>query len=337
MRSVRKKSGVLMYEKQILEIFHEQKGDYVPGDQLKSMVGISATELEDEIETLKDKGYIIEESPETGYRMIKAPNRLLPYELQRNLSTSYIGQEIHHYKEVDSTNEVAKQLAQEGSPEGTIVIAESQRSGRGRRGKKWLSPSGGVWMTILLRPDIPPSQAPQLTLVTGVAVAETLDQECRLDVGIKWPNDILIGEKKVCGILTEASANPNGLEYVVVGIGIDLNVDVDAFPPELREGATSLKQELEKEISSVELVQKFLLNFETLYNEFKKGKFSDILKEWRRLSKTVGSYVEVHKRGKVVRGEAVGITKEGVLILEMDDGSLRKVISGECIHFKDGK
>ena len=323
-----------MNKKQILKTLHQNKADYVPSEKLTFEVGISDFQLANEIEELQKDGYIIDSSPEDGYRLLKTPNRLLPYELQIDLPTEYIGQEIHYYSEVDSTNEVAKRLAHDGAPEGTIVIAESQRSGRGRRGKKWISPYGGVWMTIILRPDIPPSKAPQLTLVTGVAVAETLDKECRLDVGIKWPNDILIGEKKVCGILTEANTNPKGLEYVVVGVGIDLNVDVNAFPPELREGATSLKQELEKEIYSVKLVQRFLENFENLYNEFKNGGFPEILKEWRKLSKTIGSNVEVHKKGRIVRGEAVGITREGVLILEMDDGSLRKVISGECIHLK---
>lgn len=321
-----------MYKKHILKTFHQSNGEYVSIAHLAKEVGITDTQLEEEIQDLMDDGYEIDISSKLGYCLLKTPNTLLPYEIQRNLATSYIGQEIYYYQEVDSTNEVAKRLAQECAPEGTIVIAESQRSGKGRRGKKWISPSGGVWMTILLRPDIPPSKAPQLTLVTGVAVAETLTQECQLDVGIKWPNDILIGEKKVCGILIEASSNPKGLEYVVVGIGIDLNVDVANFPPELREGATSLKSELEKEISGVEVVQAFLSNFENLYNEFKADGFSEILKEWRRLSKTIGNYVEVHKKGKTVRGEAVGITKEGVLILEMDDGSLRKVISGECIH-----
>lgn len=332
---VKKGFSGFMYKKQILKTLHQNKGEYISADQLASEVGLSDTQIANEIQKLKEDGYEIDSSQEEGYSLIKIPNRLLPYELQRDLSTEYIGKEIHYYCEVDSTNEVAKRLAHDGAPEGAIIIAESQRSGRGRRGKKWLSPSGGVWMTIILRPDIPPSKAPQLTLVTGVAVAETLDKECRLDVGIKWPNDILIGKKKVCGILTEASTNPKGLEYVVVGVGIDLNVDVDAFPPELREGATSLKQELEKEIYSVKLVQRFLQNFENLYDDFKKGKFPEILKEWRKLSKTIGSYVEVQKKGRVVRGEAVGITKEGVLILEMDDGSLRKVISGECIHLKD--
>ena len=218
------------------------------------------------------------------------PNRLLPYELQRDLSTEYVGREIHYYSEVDSTNEVAKKLANEGAPEGTIVIAESQSSGRGRRGKKWLSPSGGVWMTIILRPDIPPAKAPQLTLVTGVAVAETLDEECKLDVGIKWPNDILIGEKKVCGILTEANINPQGLEYVVVGVGIDLNVDVNAFPPNLRKGATSLKQE-QKGNLQCKASSEIPKTLNSLY-DFKTN-FPEILKEWRKLSKTIGLNVEV--------------------------------------------
>ncbi|HEX7467490.1 MAG TPA: biotin--[acetyl-CoA-carboxylase] ligase [Methanobacterium sp.] len=262
------------------------------------------------------------------------PNLPLPYEVRRNLHTQYMGHEIHYFKEVNSTNDVARELAENGAEEGAIVIAESQRSGKGRRGKKWISPSGGLWMTIILRPNVPPTKAPQLTLVTGVAVAKTLNEEYDLDVGIKWPNDILIGDKKVCGILTEVKADMGTIDYVLVGIGIDLNFDVDIFPPKLREGATSLKMELKREIQGATLVQRFLQNFEVTYNQFKEGKFPDILREWRRLSKTIGSYVEVHKKGRTVRGYAVGINKDGILILELDDGTLRKVISGECIHIK---
>jgi BirA family biotin operon repressor/biotin-[acetyl-CoA-carboxylase] ligase len=325
-----------MYENQILKALHEHKDEYVSGDYLTSQLGISSAQLSREIEKLKDDGYSIDSSKQ-GYRLIKTPHRILPYEIQRNLTTEYIGREIHHYSEVDSTNNVAKELAEKGSPEGTIIIAESQRSGKGRRGKKWLSPQGGVWMTIILRPDVQPSQAPFLTLLTGVAVAETLKKECNLDVGIKWPNDILIGNKKVCGILTEASARGEELDYIVVGIGIDLNVDVDDFPPGLREGATSLQQELEKEVSGVKLVQNFLVNFEKLYNDFKKGQANQILNKWRRLSTTIGSTVEVRKKGRTVRGEAVGITKDGVLILEMPDGTLRKIISGNAPISKGSK
>ena len=320
-----------MVKKKILNSLNQVSGEYQEEEELATQAGISVDELRDEIQAMVGDGFVIESSEE-GYKLVEIPNRLLPYQIQRGLDTSYIGHDIRLFSEVDSTSQVAKDLAEEGASEGTIVIAEVQRRGRGRHGKRWLSPEGGVWMTIILRPEIPPAKAPLLTLLTGVAVAETLQTECGLDVGIKWPNDILIGDKKVCGILTEAEAGKGTLEYVVVGIGIDLNVDLDDFPPELKYGATTLQKELQKEIYGVEVVQRFLKNFEELYEQFKDGQFPEILSQWRRLSKTIGRYVEVHKKGRTVYGEAVGITKDGVLILELDDGTLKKVISGECIH-----
>ncbi|MBZ2166208.1 biotin--[acetyl-CoA-carboxylase] ligase [Methanobacterium spitsbergense] len=323
-----------MTKKKILKTLYEKKDEYIPVEEFVNETGKSQKEVENEFLTLEDEGYIINYS-KSGYRLIKTPNLLLPYEVKRELKTNFIGHDIHYFKEVDSTNDVAKYLAEEGAEEGTIVIAEIQNRGKGRRGKTWISPPGGVWMSIILRPDIPPFNAPQLTLVTGVAVAETLQKECNLDVGIKWPNDILIGNKKVCGILTEVNASIEKVNYVVVGIGIDMNVDVPLFPPDLQKGATSLKNELNTEINGAILVQKFLLEFETIYNEFKAGKFPEILKEWRSLSKTIGNNVEVRTRGKTIRGEAVGINKEGILILELEDGSLRKIISGECLHINN--
>jgi BirA family biotin operon repressor/biotin-[acetyl-CoA-carboxylase] ligase len=320
-----------MTKKKILKNKKEKKDEYVNVDELVNETGKSIKEVENEFITLEDEGYIINYT-KSGYRLIKTPNLLLPYEVKKGLKTEFIGHDIHYFKEVDSTNDVAKYLAEEGAIEGTIVVAEIQNRGKGRRGKTWISPPGGVWMSIILRPDIPPFNAPQLTLVTGVAVAETLKKECELDVGIKWPNDILIGNKKVCGILTEVNASIEKVNYVVVGIGIDMNVDVPLFPPDLQKGATSLKNELNTEINGALLVQKFLLEFENIYNKFKEGKFPEILNEWRSLSKTIGNNVEVRTRGKTVRGEAVGINKEGILIIELEDGSLRKMISGECLH-----
>jgi BirA family biotin operon repressor/biotin-[acetyl-CoA-carboxylase] ligase len=320
-----------MTKKIILKTLYEKKDEYVPLEELVNETGKSQKEVENEFDTLEDEGYIINHS-KLGYRLIKTPNLLLPYEVKKGLKTKVIGKDIHYFKEVDSTNDVAKYLAENGAEEGTVVVAEIQNRGKGRRGKTWISPPGGVWMSIILRPDIPPSRAPQLTLVTGVAVAETLKKELNLDVGIKWPNDILIGNKKVCGILTEVNASINKVNYVIVGIGIDMNVDVPLFPPDLQKGATSLKNELDTEINGAILVQKFLLNLEKLYDQFTSDKFPDILNEWRFLSKTIGSKVEVRTRGKTIRGDAVGINKDGILILELDDGSLRKIISGECLH-----
>ena len=320
-----------MTKKKILKTLYEKKDEYVPLEQLLDETGKSQEEVENGFLTLEDEGYIINHS-KLGYRLIKTPNLILPYEVKNGLKTEFIGQDIHYFKEVDSTNDVATYLAEEGAEEGTIVVAEIQNRGKGRRGKTWISPPGGVWMSIILRPDIPPSKAPQLTLVTGVAVARTLKKELKLDVGIKWPNDILIGTKKVCGILTEVNASFNKVNYVIVGVGIDMNVDVPLFPPNLQTGATSLKKELDTEINGAMLVQKFLFEFENLYKKFIEGKFPEILNEWRMLSKTIGNKVEIRTRGKTVRGEAVGINKEGILILELDDGSLRKMISGECLH-----
>jgi BirA family biotin operon repressor/biotin-[acetyl-CoA-carboxylase] ligase len=320
-----------MTKRIILKTLYEKKDEYVPLEELVNETGKSQKEVENEFDTLEDEGYIINHT-KLGYRLIKTPNLLLPYEVKKGLKTKFMGKDIHYFKEVDSTNNVAKYLAENGAEQGTVVVAEIQNRGKGRRGKTWISPPGGVWMSIILRPDIPPSKAPQLTLVTGVAVAETLKNELNLDVGIKWPNDILIGSKKVCGILTEVNASINKVNYIIVGIGIDMNVDVPLFPPDLQKGATSLKNELDTEINGAMLVQKFLLNLEKLYSQFNSGKFPDILNEWRFLSKTIGSKVEVRTRGKTIRGDAVGINKDGILILELDDGSLRKIISGECIH-----
>ena len=247
-----------MTKKKILKTLYEKKDEYVPVEEFVNETGKSLKEVENEFITLEDEGYIINYT-KSGYRLVKTPNLLLPYEVKKGLKTEFIGHDIHYFKEVDSTNDVAKYLAEEGAEEGTIVVAEIQNRGKGRRGKTWISPPGGVWMSIILRPDIPPFNAPQLTLVTGVAVAETLKKECDLDVGIKWPNDILIGNKKVCGILTEVNASIEKVNYVVVGIGIDMNVDVPLFPPDLQKGATSLKNELNTEINGALLVQKFLL------------------------------------------------------------------------------
>lgn len=320
-----------MIKSKILESLYENKGEYVSGADLASKIGISRTEIWEHIQSLKDDGYIIDSSPE-GYRLVKTPDLLLPYEIKRGLGTKYIGSKIYYFKEVDSTNDVAKELAAEDAKEGTVVIAETQRRGKGRLGKRWISPPGGVWMSLILKPKILPVHAPRLTLVTGIAAAKTIKNECELDVGIKWPNDILIDEKKACGILTEVSAKGDKINHIVVGVGIDANVDVDLFPAELREGATSLKRELGRDIPRAKLVQRFLENFENVYDEFKEAKFPDLLREWRRFSKTIGSYVKVKTKGGVIEGEAVGINRDGALIIELDDGSLKKIIGGECIH-----
>ncbi|KZX10717.1 biotin--[acetyl-CoA-carboxylase] ligase [Methanobrevibacter filiformis] len=246
------------------------------------------------------------------------------------LKTETIGKEIFYFKEVNSTNSVAKFLAKNGTDDGAVVLSEVQLNGKGRRGKKWESPSGGVWLSIILKPKISPSKASLITLATGVVVAKTL-KAMGVDAKIKWPNDILINNKKVCGILTEAHANYKSVDYVIVGIGIDTNLNLDILPPIIKEGTTSLKKELKKDIDDNEIIYTFLNEFELMYEKFQKEKFEDILNEWRLLTQTIGSYVEIKQPfGKILKGHAVGITNSGALIIESENGELTKVISGEC-------
>ena len=255
--------------------------------------------------------------------------------IRQNLATKYIGKNIYSFHEVESTNGVARFLAEYGAPEGTVVLSEIQTKGKGRSGKKWESPVGGIWLSIVLKPDIDPSKASIITLATGVAVAKTL-KKMNIDARIKWPNDILINNKKVCGILTEANAKFNAVDYVIVGVGIDTKLDINILADDLREGTTSLNKETDGEIKESEIIAKFLNEFEEIYNLFKDEKFDEILYDWRRMAQTIGRYVEIKQPlGKVYRGTAVGINNQGALILELGNGELKKIISGECILGKD--
>lgn len=317
----------------VLETLYEKKGEYVSLEEICSMLEIPESSVKEHIKSLLNEGYTIEDN-DNEYLLKEDLTLILPHKLKDTLNTNFIGKEIYYFREVDSTNEVAKKLAEEGAPEGTVVIAERQLKGKGRRGKQWVSPLGGAWMSIILRPDTPPMNAPQLTFTAGVAAAKTIKEEYGLEVGIKWPNDILIEDKKVCGILTEISTEKDSIDYIIAGIGIDANVDIDSLPPELRDHTTSLKSELEMEISRMLLVRKFLENFEDMYNLYNQGNFKKILQKWRKYSTTIGSNVEIIKGTEIIKGEAVGVNKEGALIIELRDGTLRKVISGECRHVK---
>jgi len=239
----------------------------------------------------------------------------------------YIGSKIYHFGEVDSTNDIAKELAL-GSDEGTVVIAETQKRGRGSFGKSWFSPKGGIWLSIILKPQISPTQIPLLTFASGIAVCKTI-RKLKLNARVGWPNDVLIDNKKVCGILSEAGLNGK-VNYVVVGIGINANVDIEAFPEDLKSHATSLKQELGKEISNEDVIQRIFDEMETVYNNFKKGDLTGILREWKRLSCTIKKKVKIRWANETIEGKALDIDKDGALIVRLKNGTIKKVTAGEC-------
>ena len=253
-------------------------------------------------------------------------------EIANELNTEYIGKELYVYKEVSSTNTVAKFLSMNHVKNGTVVISEKQTQAKGRSGKSWESPLGGVWLSIILKPDVEQSKFPLITLATGVAVAKTLEKVSVENPEIKWPNDIMINGKKVCGILTEAVAKFNTVENVIIGVGIDANLESSQFPKELQAGTTTLKDELKREGNENLLIKIFLEEFEKISELFNHEGYEDILKEWRKRSYSIGKIVEVREPfNTYYDGYVVGINNEGALIVEKIDGTLKKVISGECI------
>lgn len=253
-------------------------------------------------------------------------------EISKNLNTKYIGKDIYIFNEVMSTNTIAKFLSMNGVGNGAVVISEKQTKARGRSGKNWESPLGGVWLSIILNPNVNHSKIPLITLATGVAVENTLKRIGVKNAEIKWPNDILIHGKKVCGILTEAITSFNTIESVIIGVGIDANISIENFPEELRENMTTLNDEIGKKVDENLLIKLFLEEFEKISEQFINEEYETILKEWRKNSYTIGKIVEVHEPfSKPYDGYVLGISRDGSLVVEKIDGTLEKVISGECI------
>lgn len=258
------------------------------------------------------------------------PDILAKELIECKLETEFVGRPILFCKEVVSTNAVAKEMAFSAS-NGTVILAEVQTSGRGRMNRFWNSPPGGIWMSIILKPKIMPSEAFKINLAISVALTRALFHLYGLDVGIKWPNDLIVGENKICGVLTEIGAEMDGLNYAVVGIGINANIDPDSFPEEWK--AASLSRELGRAVSRAELVQKVLLEVERAYEEMLES-FELISKEWSTRSVTLKRRVKIITKTSEFEGVAVGLEEDGALKVRRDDGTETKVMAGDCVHLR---
>lgn len=321
-----------MIRQHILKNIEEE---YATESELLKRLEISEEKLIKNIEILKNAGYKIIYDNIKGYKLEETPDIIEPFEVSRGLKSKYIGHNIHFYEEVKSTNDTAKKFVENGASEGTVIIAEHQTAGRSRKRADWASPEGGIYMTMILRPDVTLLEASKLTIVTGVAIAKTLKDSFNIDVGIKWPNDLLIGNKKISGILTEAVTNKDVLEAVLVGVGVDVNNEEDEMPDSIQKVSTTVKKETNIIFNRAAIMREFFNIFEELYDEFKNDNFKHIVSEWRRLSSTTGNRVKVYQGRKALIADAVGITNSGALIIETDDGKLKKITSGECFIIDD--
>jgi BirA family biotin operon repressor/biotin-[acetyl-CoA-carboxylase] ligase len=305
---------------QILKALRECS-DYVSGETLSDQHVISRVSIWKHIRSLKENGYVIEASAR-GYRLVSSPDLLLPYEFPD------LEQRIHYFPEIGSTMDAARELAKKGAGEGTIVIAEAQTRGRGRLSREWLSPEGGIYFTLILRPSISPAYAPRINLMASVAVAATIRKLFGLKAELKWPNDVLIEGRKVCGILAEMDAEMDVVNFVNVGIGINANTSV----PQFEKTATSLKHALGKEISRKKFLNALLVEINRRQAQLMKV---DLLEEWEELSGTLNKYVKILSPGEVIVGRAIKVDTTGALIVKEKDGSVKKAVAGDCIHLRE--
>ncbi len=301
------------------------------GDDLSRRLGIEPDAVWSQVGALQKQGYEIVLRPDLGYRLVGVPDRLLPAEIRYRLETSLVGCRVVVYEETSSTMDVAHRLARAGEPAGTCVLAESQRAGRGRIGRQWHSPKGeGICLSVILRPALPPHAAPQLTLLSAVATAAAIRTETGVPAQVKWPNDIVVHRKKVCGILTEMQADAGTLRYLIVGIGINVNTPSDRLPS----GATSLLVERGEAISRIDLCRRLLLSLDERYATFSAHGFQTIAQEWEMFSSTLGGHVRVEVPGRLLEGQAVAIDGDGALLVRKDQGIVERVVAGDVIRVR---
>jgi len=319
---------------EIGQLLREAYPGYVSGGELSRRFNISRTAIWKYVEELRREGYCVEASPRKGYRMIPSEERLNSWEIAENLDTQIVGRVVHYFDAIDSTNNYAKKLAAEGCADGLAVVAGQQTAGRGRLGRSWVSqPDKGIYITVVLRPDMAPAETQILTLAAAVAAVRAIYAAAGISLGIKWPNDLVAAGRKVCGILLEMSSEADRVNYIVIGIGINYSQEPEDFPEELRNRAISLKMAAEdapsKSISRLSIIRSLLRELDAVYRIILEGGQEKILQMWREHSVTIGREVRFMLRDMEYTGTAVDITRDGKLSIECSDGIRRDLYSGE--------
>lgn len=314
----------------ILEFLYRNKGKWVSGEKISRDLGISRTAVWKNINFLRDKGYVIESSSKLGYKFISQGYGFDEYKIKNNLNTKLIGQgSIVIYDETDSTNRQAFNLASQGMEEGSIIIAENQSSGKGRLGRHWVTfPGQGIYFSIILRPPIPPSKASGLTIVAAVALSFTLDEFQITNHEIKWPNDILINGRKAAGILSEIKADPDSIDFIIVGIGINLNIPAELWPDEIKDIASSVTDAAGTEIDRCSFLKVLLSNFEKYYFKFLEDGFSEIIDIWKDRSGIINKKIRATLIDESFTGTVTSVNSEGFLVVSTEDGE-RLINSGD--------
>jgi len=329
-------------KERVLRVLKENTPEYISGEMLSRRLGVSRTAVWKYVNELKKEGYAIESSTKKGYKLVPASDILNEYEIRWGLETEVIGKDIRYFDEIDSTNNYAKRIAYDGCKEGTVIVADCQTAGRGRLGRSWLSSAGkGIWMSVILKPRIAPEDVQIITLAASVAVCRAIAAVTGIHAEIKWPNDVVLDGKKLCGILTEMNTEIEQVNFLVLGIGINVNHGEEDFPDDIRNIATSLKaftrigykdagdKGEERVFSRSSIIRRILLELEDVYGKINSGLTDEIIEEWKNYSATLGRTVRITGRNCEYTGVARDVTSNGRLVVDCTDGITREVVSGE--------
>lgn len=310
-----------------------EENEYISGQELSEKLGISRSAIWKHMNELKKDGYEIEGKSRRGYRIISSPDKLSENTIKWGLNTNWLGKHIHHKESVDSTQKIAHELALNGAEHGSIVIADEQTQGKGRMNREFISNnSDGLWVSLILRPNILPYAAPQLTLLTATVLAEVIDAYKLVKPKIKWPNDLLIDSKKISGILTEMQAEQDHVLYVIIGIGLNVNQSLNDFPEEVSDKVTSLKAVTNKEWNKIELLQEIIRKFEEKFDAYLEQGFPDIKTTWEKYGFRMNEKLLIKTSKETWEGKFLGISEDGALLAERE-GETKKVYSAEIEWF----
>jgi BirA family biotin operon repressor/biotin-[acetyl-CoA-carboxylase] ligase len=315
---------------EILRLLRERGGEFVSGEQLRHALGVSRTAVWKQVRQLRELGYAIEAVTARGYRLQAAPDLLLPAEIAGALGTRRLGREVVYFAETDSTNLRIRELGEAGAGEGTVVVADRQSAGRGRLGRRWESPPGvNLYASVLLRPPIHPRHASQLTFLSAAAVARAVAEASGLRPTVKWPNDVLLRGKKVAGLLNEMEAETEGVHFVVLGIGVNLNMRAEQFPADLRYPATSVGIESGRPVSRTAFARSLLRHLDELYETYLKQGFAPVVAAWQEFFDLAGRMVAVDAGERSLQGCVEGLDADGALLLRLETGAVERILAGD--------
>ncbi len=321
---------------EILRSFYENPDNYFSGEDIARKLGLSRTAIWSHIQELKAAGLPIEAVPNLGYKLLGQSPNLIAADIKAQLNTRIIGREVLVFQETDSTQRIVEQFARDGVAEGLVVFAENQKQGKGRLGRKWVSPAkSGLWFSTLLRPGWRPDKVTRLTVLAAVAIMRAIENETGLEIEIKYPNDLMIKGRKLCGILAEMLTEVDYVQYVVLGIGINVNTLLSDYPDEIQPIVTSLRIATGEIFGRSLLAAKVLSSLDHVYREVQNKGFSTIAEEWSDRCSTLGKKITAIFGNEKVRGTAIAIDEEGALVIQMDDGTIKTLRGGDITLEKE--